>query len=138
MNALKEKLPGKNITTICGSYFEVPFGEEAFDAAVSVESLHHFSEEEKLPLYTKLCKALRPGGYFVLTDYYCDTDDQEAFFRRELIRLRKEQNLPEGVFYHYDTPMTVEHEKKILLAAGFSKVEEIGTWGTTHALKAEK
>lgn len=55
-----------------------------------------------------------------------------------MIRLRKEQNLPDGVFYHYDTPMTVEHEKKILLAAGFSKVEELDSWGTTHTLRAEK
>ena len=138
LTALKDKLPDKKITTVCGSYFDVPFGEEAFDAAVSVESLHHFSEEEKLPLYTKLCKALKPGGYFVLTDFYADTYDQERFFRSELIRLRKEQNLPDGVFYHYDTPMTVEHEKKILLAAGFSKVEELDSWGTTHTLRAEK
>jgi tRNA (cmo5U34)-methyltransferase len=138
LTALKDKLPDKKITTVCGSYFDVPFGEEAFDAAVSVESLHHFSEEEKLPLYTKLCKALKPGGYFVLTDFYADTDDQEYFFRSELIRLRKEQNLPDGVFYHYDTPMTVEHEKKILLTAGFSKVEELDSWGTTHTLRAEK
>ena len=138
LKALKEKLSDKNITTICGSYFDVPFGEEAFDAAVSVESLHHFSEEEKLPLYTKLCKALKQGGYFVLTDYFADTDDQEAYFRRELIRLRKEQNLPDDVFYHYDTPMTVEHEKKILLSAGFSKVEELGSWESTHTLRAKK
>ena len=138
LDALKEKLPGMNITAVCGSYFEVPFGEETFDAAVSVESLHHFSEEEKLPLYTKLWKALKPGGYFVLTDFFADTDDQEVFFRSELIRLRKEQNLPDDVFYHYDTPMTTEHEKKILLAAGFSKVEELGNWDSTHTLRAEK
>lgn len=138
LTALKDKLPDKKITTVCGSYFDVPFGEEAFDAAVSVESLHHFSEEEKLPLFTKLRKALKPGGFFVLTDFYADTADQEFFFRSELIRLRKEQNLPDGVFYHYDTPMTVEHEKKILLAAGFSKVEELDSWGTTHTLRAEK
>ncbi|MCR5618607.1 MAG: class I SAM-dependent methyltransferase [Lachnospiraceae bacterium] len=138
LNALKEKFSGKNITTVCGSYFDVPFGEEVYDAAVSVESLHHFSEEEKLPLYTKLCKALKPGGRFVLTDFYCDTDDQEGFFRRELIRIRKEENLPDGVFYHYDTPMTTEHEKKILLSAGFSNVEELGAWGTTHTIVAEK
>ena len=138
LDVLKEKLPGMNITTVCGSYFEVPFGEETFDAAVSVESLHHFSEGEKLPLYTKLWKALKSGGYFVLTDFFADTDDQEFFFRSELIRLRKEQNLPDDVFYHYDTPMTTEHEKKILLAAGFSKVEELGNWDSTHTLRAEK
>ncbi|MCR5094490.1 MAG: class I SAM-dependent methyltransferase [Lachnospiraceae bacterium] len=138
LNALKDKLPDKDITTVCGSYFDVPFGEEAFHAAVSVESLHHFSEEEKLPLYTKLWKALKPGGCFVLTDFFADTDDQEAYFRRELIRLRKEQDLADGVFYHYDTPMTVDHEKKLLLSAGFSNVEELGSWGSTHTLRAEK
>ena len=138
LNALKDKFPGKSITTVCGSYFDVPFGEDVFDGAVSVESLHHFSEEEKLPLYEKLLRALKSGGYFVLTDFFSDTDEQEDFFRRELIRLRKEQNLPDDVFYHYDTPMTVEHEKKILLTAGFSKVEELDSWGTTHTLKAKK
>ena len=138
LKALKDKFPDKAITTVCGSYFDVPFGKEAFNAAVSVESLHHFSEEEKLPLYKKLWEALKPRGYFVLTDFYADTDDQEAYFRRELLRLRKEQNLPNDVFYHYDTPMTAEHEKRILLSAGFSKVEELGSWDTTHTLRAEK
>lgn len=138
LKALKDKFPDKAITTVCGSYFDVPFGKEAFNAAVSVESLHHFSEEEKLPLYKKLWEALKPGGYFVLTDFYADTDDREAYFRRELLRLRKEQNLPNDVFYHYDTPMTAEHEKRILFSAGFSKVEELGSWDTTHTLRAEK
>ena len=68
LKALKDKFPDKAITTVCGSYFDVPFGKEAFNAAVSVESLHHFSEEEKLPLYKKLWEALKPGGYFVLTE----------------------------------------------------------------------
>ena len=135
---MNQRIMRKSITTICGSYFDIPFGLEVFDTAVSVESLHHFSEEEKLPLYTKLYEALKPGGSFILTDYFADLPEQEDFFRRELIRLRKEQDLPDGVFYHYDTPMTVEHEKKILLAAGFSNVEELGNWDETHTLKAEK
>ena len=138
LDALKAKFPDKEINTICGSYFDVPFGEEVFDAAVSVESLHHFSEEEKLPLYTKLLKAIKPGGSFILTDFFADLPEQEDYFRRELIRIRKEQDLPDGVFYHYDTPMTVEHEKRIFLAAGFSSVEELGCWDSTHTIKAIK
>ena len=47
--ALKRKFADQDITLIQGSYFEVPFGEAAFDAAVSVESLHHFTREEKKP-----------------------------------------------------------------------------------------
>ena len=48
LDSLKAKFPDKDITTICGSYFDVPFGDGIFDAAVSVESLHHFSKEEKI------------------------------------------------------------------------------------------
>ena len=66
--ALRQKLEDKQITLIEGSYFDVPFGTAAFDAAVSVESLHHFTGEQKLPLYKKLCAALVAGGYFILTD----------------------------------------------------------------------
>ena len=49
LQALREKFPGKKLNLIQGSYFAVPLGEEAFDAAVSVESLHHFTAAEKLP-----------------------------------------------------------------------------------------
>ncbi len=136
LESLKAKFPDKEIITVCGSYFDVPFGVEVFDAAVSVESLHHFSKEEKIPLYMKLRNALKPGGYFILTDYFADLDEQEAFFRQGLLRIRQEQKLPEGVFYHYDTPLTVEHEKEALLEAGFRQVNEVGRWEVTHTLKA--
>lgn len=138
LDSLKTKFPDKDITTICGSYFEVPFGVDIFDAAVSVESLHHFTKEEKIPLYTKLRKSLKPDGYFILTDYFADLDEQEVCFRQELLRIRQEQNLPDDVFYHYDTPLTVEHEKKALLAAGFTQVEELNSWEATHTLRAMK
>lgn len=138
LNALKQKYTDKKLTLILGSYFDVPFGEKKFDAAVSVESLHHFTKEEKIPLYTKLQKSLKNGGYFILTDYFADLDEQEAFFQRELLRIKKEQNLPDDVFYHYDTPLTVAHEKEALLAAGFTSVEILKNWGTTSTLKATK
>ena len=47
LKALKSKFSDKEIITVCGSNFDVPFGVEVFDAAVSVESLHHFSKECK-------------------------------------------------------------------------------------------
>ena len=136
LDALKAKFPDKDLTLICDSYFDVPFEEAKYDAAVSVESLHHFTKEEKIPLYAKLNKALKPGGYFILTDYFADLDEQEDYFRRELLRIRKEENLPDGVFYHYDAPLTVEHEKEALLTAGFESVEELGNWEATHTLRA--
>ena len=70
LDLLRRKFPDKSLTLVLGSYFDVPLGENAFDAAVSVESLNHFTQAEKTPLYAKLHKALKPGGYFLLTDYF--------------------------------------------------------------------
>jgi tRNA (cmo5U34)-methyltransferase len=138
LNALKNKFPEKELTLICGSYFDVPFDENAFDAAVSVESLHHFTKEEKIPLYTKLFKALKDGVYFIITDYFALTDEDEQTFRNELLRLKKEQGIDDNEFYHYDTPLTVEHETEALLEAGFSSVEVLNNWEATFTIKANK
>lgn len=138
LNALKNKFPEKDLTLICGSYFDVPFDENAFDAAVSVESLHHFTKEEKIPLYAKLCKALKNGGYFILTDYFALSDEDEQTFRNDLLKLKKEQGINDDEFYHYDTPLTVAHETEALLEAGFSSVEVLNNWGATFTLKAIK
>lgn len=138
LDALRRKFSGKDITLVVGSYFDVPFGEGMFDAAVSVESLHHFTKEEKLPLYAKLCGALKEDGYFVLTDYFAASDEEEREYRQDLIALKKEQGISDDEFYHYDTPLTVKHETETLLEAGFSSVEVLKNWGATFALKAIK
>ena len=58
--------------------------------------------------------------------------------QENLIRLKKEQNIPDDGFYHYDTPLTVDHEKEALLSAGFSSVTILKNWGATYTLKADK
>ena len=136
--ALEDKFRDKALTLIRGSYFDVPLGNAEFDAAVSVESLHHFTAEEKLGLYRRLCCALKPGGYFVLTDYFAHEDAFEEFCRAELKRLKAEQCIADDDFYHYDTPLTLDHEIRALREAGFSRVEDLGFWGATHTLKATK
>ena len=93
LETLRRKFIGKDISLILGSYFSIPFGENVFDAAVSVESLHHFTKEEKIPLYKKLKAALKAKGYFILTDYFSLSDEEETNRRQELIRLKKEQGL---------------------------------------------
>ena len=137
LSALKKKFANKNITLILGSYFDVPFGENVFDAAVSVESLHHFTKEEKIPLYAKLFSALRENGYFILTDYFSMSEDEELRHRRNLEALKAEQGITDGL-YHYDTPLTVEHETEALLEAGFASVEVLNNWGATYTLKARR
>ena len=109
-----------------------------FDAAVSVESLHHFTKEEKIPLYAKLHTALKENGYFILTDYFSLSDDEEEMHRQNLIALKTEQGITDDEFYHYDTPLTVKHEIEALLEAGFSNVEVLNHWGATYTVKAVK
>lgn len=134
--ALQDKFEKQIITLIHGSYFDVPFGENVFDGAVSVESLHHFTKEEKIPLYNKLYCALKCGGYFILTDYFSLSEEEECMYRQNLIALKKEQGITDNEFYHYDTPLTVAHETEALLEAGFSSVEVLKNWGATYTLKA--
>ncbi len=136
LEALRAKFRAYAPTLILGSYFDVPFGTEAFDAAVSVESLHHFTKEEKIPLYAKVRAALKPGGFFILTDYFALSGGEERSRRAELVRLKREQGLPEGTFVHYDTPLTVAHETEALAAAGFSAVDVLKNWGPTYTLRA--
>lgn len=138
LSALKNKFSDKDITLICGSYFDIPFGESVFDAAVSVESLHHFTKEEKIPLYAKLHAALKDNGYFILTDYFSLSDEEERIHRQNLIALKKECGITDNEFYHYDTPLTVSHECEALFEAGFAKVEALCNWGATYTLKATK
>ena len=138
LNALRLKFPKQNLDLIHASYFDVPFGTKCFDAAVSVESLHHFTAEQKLGLYQKLLAALKDDGKFVLTDYFAESEALEKEYFQNLAELKKEQGLADDTFYHYDTPLTVEHETEILHAAGFGKVRVMENWEATYTLVAER
>lgn len=136
LNALAKKFPNKNLHLMNGSYFEVSFGSKKYTAAVSVESLHHFTEKQKISLYRKLFQALAADGYFILTDYFAETSELEKEYFDNLKKLKQEQNIVDDAFYHYDTPLTVEHEMKILSSVGFSSVKILKNWGATYILKA--
>ena len=138
LNALRLKFPKQNLDLIHASYFDVPFGTKCFDTAVSVESLHHFTAEQKLGLYQKLLAALKDDGKFVLTDYFAESEALEKEYFQNLAELKKEQGLTDDAFYHYDTPLTVEHETEILHAAGFGKVRVMENWEATYTLVAER
>ncbi len=138
LHALAEKFPDKSLTLIHDSYFAIPFEAESYHAAVSVESLHHFTEEQKLALYRKLAAALKPDGYFILTDYFAESDAHEKEYFDTLEKLKQEQHITDDAFYHYDTPLTVEHEIQILKEAGFCDVRILKNWNATYTLRAAR
>ena len=138
LDALKAKFPDKDLTLIRASYFDEPFGEGVYDAAVSVESLHHFTAERKATLDRKLRAALKEGGVFVRTDYFAESEELEKEYFRTLETLKKEQGLPDNGFYHYDTPLLIEHETELLRQAGFREVRIMQKWGeSTCTVRAE-
>lgn len=100
LQALREKSPNQTVRLIHDSYLDEPLGKAEFDAAVSVESLHHYSKEEKLSLYRKLCAALKKEGFFVLTDYFAQSDKQELTAFASLRALKRAQNIPENDLVH--------------------------------------
>ena len=138
LEALAAKFPDKDLNLINASYFDTDLGAEQYHAAVSVESLHHFTAESKLPLYQKLHCSLKPTGYFILTDYFAESEELEKEYFSDFENLKREQGITDDGFYHYDTPLTVEHEMEILTKAGFSQVEILKSWGTTCTLVAER
>ena len=139
LNVLKAKFPDKGLTLIRASYFDVPLGNGQYDAAVSVESLHHFPAAMKAQLYKKLCSALTENGVFILTDYFAESKEMEQEYFRDLAALKKEQGLSDDVFYHYDTPLTVDHEMDVLSRAGFRDVRIMKQWGeSTYTVLACK
>ena len=103
-----------------------------------MESLHHFTEAQKLSLYKKLYDALTADGYFILTDYFAESEELEKEYFANLTQLKREQMIADDAFYHYDTPLTVEHEINVLKKAGFSDVRILKNWGATYTLRAAR
>ena len=132
---LQEKYPQQDLTLICGSYFDVALGENAYDCALSTYSFHHFAQEEKQKLYEKIRRAVKPGGFFLLGDYTVDTPERVQELWEESVRLRREQGADSG-FYHFDTPFTAEMEMALLRAAGFAEAVVVRRWESTTIIIA--
>jgi tRNA (cmo5U34)-methyltransferase len=123
LDELKKKYAGKDIKLICSSYFDIDLGDNTFDTAISCQTMHHFSRGEKVGLYKKIRKALRPRGFYLEADYMVTGQAIEDKLRAENLRIRRELNIPQGEFYHFDIPFTVDNQIAMFIQAGFSTAE---------------
>ena len=126
----------KSIKLVKGSYFDVDYPEAGFDVALSVQTMHHFPHVQKLGLYKKLRAALRERGQYIETDYVAPDQTYENFHYAENARLRKEQGIADGAFYHYDTPCTVENQLRLFKEAGFARAELVWRHANTAIMRA--
>ena len=133
----RAKFAEKRFQGIEADYFLHPFPREAFDAALSFETLHHFAYEKKGRIYEKLFHALKPGGYYIECDYVACCQEEEDLCRERLARARARSALPEDVFLHIDTPLTLEHQTELMERAGF-RVKVLHQNGGTVVFRADK
>ena len=133
----REKFAGRRFQGIQADYFLHPFPAGAFDAALSFETLHHFPFEKKGKIYEKLFQALKNGGYYIECDYVACCQEEEDLCRERLSRARARSALPEDVFLHIDTPLTMEHQLELMERAGF-RARVLHQNGGTVVFRADK
>ena len=138
LDKLKEKYPDKNTELICGNYFDVDLGSAAFDVAISFQTMHHFSHEDKVKLYSRVKAALKPGGQYIEADYMVTEQSQEDAFYSENRRLRREQGIAESELYHFDTPCAIENQIELLKRAGFRDARQVWRKGNTTIIVADQ
>ncbi|MDF2941552.1 MAG: SAM-dependent methyltransferase [Herbinix sp.] len=138
LDKLKLKYPDKSMRLICGSYFDVPFGIGKYECTISFQTMHHFSHTLKIGLYNKIYQALTPDGIYIECDYMVENQEEENFYFSENARIRKELNIAETEFYHYDTPCTIENQIGMLNSAGFRNIEKVFRLENTTLLVAHK
>lgn len=126
LDLLRRKHRDKALTLVQADYFAWEPESGPFDAVVAFETLHHVSAAQKASLFAKIHRWLRPGGVFLECDYIASTPEMEAMAFAECARRRARDGVPENVFVHFDTPLTLEHELEALRAGGFATVEVLG------------
>ena len=138
LDKLKLKHPDKNMTLINANYFEYSFGTNKYDAAISFQTMHHFSHEDKIKMYSKINDALKDDGQYIECDYMVIKQEEEDFYYSENRRIRKELGIPDGEFYHIDTPCTIDNQIELLHRAGFKTVKRCLREGNTTIITAKK
>ncbi len=115
LGELKKRSFSGRVETVCGDFFQTPFGE-GYDAAISSAALHHFTEADKAKLYAKIFRALRPGGQWINADRFAPSQQEQDEFFQAYERNPNAQP-------HMDTPLTPENERRLLFGAGFRQIK---------------
>ena len=138
LSKLAEKYQDRAIELITADYFQYPFTEGRYDAAMSFETLHHFPYEKKGGIYKKLFHAVKPGGYYIECDYIACCEEEEELCLEQYAYRRKRDGVPDGAFVHIDIPLTLTHQIELVTDAGFREVNVLYENSGTMIIRAEK
>ncbi|MGE5494225.1 MAG: class I SAM-dependent methyltransferase [Burkholderiales bacterium] len=138
LTRLEKKYPGRRLRLINADYFKYDFGIAAFDAAISCQTLHHFTHGQKSGLYARICAALKPFGVYIECDYMVEEQSEEDRFFEEARHMRGELGIGDGELLHIDTPCTIQNQLALIKSAGFSSAETVWRKGATAIIVARK
>lgn len=136
LDKLLDKYKDYNVRVLCDDYFAIDIGLAKYDSVLSSNSLHHFSHEKKLYLYKRIRASLKANGAFVNCDYMLESEEKEKEYFAILGKYKEAHGISHDEFVHFDTPLTVDNEKMLLLEAGFASVEHCWSKGNIHILRA--
>lgn len=112
----------RNFKPIQANYLTYDIGTDCWDAVISFESLHHFLPAQKQRLYQKIHRSLKENAPFIYCDYLACCEAEEELLRNTYVEKRRRFNIPDTQPIHFDIPLTIKHEKTLLLQAGFTNI----------------
>jgi tRNA (cmo5U34)-methyltransferase len=124
------RTPGR-VTALCGDIRDLELGVACYDIIVAAAVLHHLREEtEWRAVFTKLYRALRPGGSLWISDLIEHTDPrvQALMWERygEYLASLADAAYRDHVFAYVtkeDTPRPLMFQLDLLRETGFADVE---------------
>jgi len=120
------------ITLVVDSYLTLPFGIQRYDYIISAMTIHHLLHEPKRQLYAKIYAALKPGGKYIEGDAVTTAALEAEFLTEYTQQVEQAPPATDGA-YHIDVPLSIDTQRALLLAAGFTHFELLWQWDSTAA-----
>lgn len=134
----QKQLPdGVRLTTVCASFLEYDFGSERYDIVLTCYAMHHFTAKQKLDLYRRIHACLGSGGSFINGDLIAPDSEAEDKAMMEALNVYRQSNRPFASL-HVDVPFCWEHEKQLLMQAGFADSQVQQEWTNSKLYRCFK
>jgi len=117
------------VLAIQGDYRDIPLEENVYDVITAGTTLHHLREDQEWEsVFTKVFKALKPGGTFWINDIVIgETDEINRMMLEGWLSILREQVSPEeiemymGRYKSEDSPRTLSYQLNLMKQVGFLK-----------------
>jgi len=119
----------EEVTALHGDYRELDLGENQYDVITAGTTLHHLRGDDEWELvFSKIYKALKPGGTFWINDIVIgETDEITQMMLDGWVSILQKQVSPEEVdmylnrYESEDTPRTLSYQLDLLKQVGFQE-----------------